>query len=97
MPTEEKVIITGNPNGQVMIHLGQKILPGVKYTMERKVAESYYPHILIVEKAVQNVEVPKPEKREVPEDIIRQNVAGAEAGRMERGGQKRSGQSFSSK
>lgn len=94
----EKVIVTGNPAGCVIVHNGQHILPGQKYVMGRKEAELYAPDVVIIERHVEKSEVPKPEKREKPEEILKkpvqkvsveQRVKAAETGRIERGGEKR--------
>lgn len=96
MAEEEKVIVTGNPLGCVIVHKGQHIRAGQKYVMGRKEAELYAPDVIILGSHAEKLEVPKPAKREKSDDVlgkskvsVEQRVKAAELGRIERGGEKR--------
>ena len=93
---EEKVIVTGHPQGQTIVHCGIAITPGSRVTVSRKDATAYGRNIIVVQAVAEQLEVPKPEKRLMPADVLPKNKSDlaqragtAAAGRIDDGGQKR--------
>ncbi len=89
-----KVIVTGNPRGQVVTFYGKKILPGGRYTMDKDAALGCPRDIIILEEKIENLEPPKPEVREKAADVLKDDdadkaIAAAEGGRIDKGSQQR--------
>lgn len=72
MSQEQEVIVTGVPGRPTVNRFGKKIFPGVFVRMPLKEAEASGGDLFIVERLIEKLEVPKPQKPvEVEEDKLK--------------------------
>ena len=74
MSQEQEVIVTGIPGRPTINRFGKKIFPGVLVRMSLKEAEVNSDNLFIVERLVEKLEVPKPQKPEKPVDAAEEKL-----------------------
>lgn len=83
-----KVVVTGRVGGQVVWVNGIPVRPGEVQTIDRAVAINHPKDIQILKDSVPEVEVPKPQPKPLPQEVVAR-VQQAPNGRLEKGGEKR--------